>query len=826
MGATILHYRLDEELGRGGAGRVYKAYDTKLNRTIVLKLLAPDLVSDPESRTRFLREAQLASALDHPNICTIYEIGEQGDQCYIAMQYIPGKTLTQVMGGRALNLDSFLSIGLQVADALTAAHARSIVHRDIKPANIIITPRGEAKVLDFGLAKSMSDKTAEASARRVEELTRMGALLGTPSYMSPEQACGERLDHRTDIFSFGVVLFEMATGRNPFRRKSQPETMSAVINEPHSPIAALNAQLPARLPAIIDRSLAKKASDRYPSMQQLLEALQVVAQAHWSIGGTIPAGLAVPYARPQRQASLSGLGRWIGRVFRREASGSAQPSRFPVSGYSGSSQTSDPSRSTKQPEPASGTASITRTKSGPSIAILPFINMSADPDNEYFCEGMVEELIDALTKLPALRVASRSASVQFGREPESIRRIGEQLNVSHVLEGSVRKAGNRIRITAQLVNVEDGYHLWSDKYDRELEDVFAIQDEITRTIVEQLKVKLVSQQDIPAVKTSTHDVDAYSSYLKGRYYWNKRTEEGIRRGIGHFRQAIETEPDYAVAHAGMADCYSVLGLTGVDPPSECFMRAKEAASRALEIDESLAEAHASLALVRTFYEWDWVGAEEEFRRAIELNPKYPTAHQWYAEYLAAMGRSDEALAEIRRALELDPLSLMVITAVGLIFYYARRFDRAVEPLQKALEMDPGFPPAHRVLGWVYEQVATPEETMEAFQKAVTFSNRNVGMLADLGRCYGLMGLRDKAEHVFAELREISARQYVSPYENALMHVGMAATDQALECLKAACDERYWLMVNLNVHPVWDSLRPDPRFSALLREMGVENKNQS
>lgn len=811
MVRTISHYRLEEELGRGGTGSVYKASDTTLNRTVVLKLLAPDLVVDKESRSRFLREAQLASALDHPNICTVYEIGEQDDQCFIAMQFVPGETLTRVIGGRALRLDSLLSISLQVADALAAAHALKIVHRDIKPGNIIITPRGQAKVLDFGLAKLVTDARPAGGAETEDgELTRIGAYLGTPSYMSPEQARAERIDHRSDIFSFGVVLYEMATGRNPFKQKSPVETMNAVINQPHVPILERNRGIPPSLAGIIERALAKNPNDRFQSTDQLLNELRAAARAHWPAGASPPIDLSVPHFRPRRQSSLGGLSRWVGRLIGRETSPSAPPSQVS-------------SAETRQQQPGSESLRepMTHTRTGPSVAVLPFVNMSADQENEYFCEGMAEELIDALTKIPGLRVASRSASFQFKGEAHDIRQIGVQLNVSHALEGSVRKAGNRIRITAQLASVDDGYHLWSEKYDRELQDVFAIQDEITQKIVEQLKVKLVGEQEVPRVKPSTQSIDAYTLYLKGRYYWNKRTEEAVKRGIESFQRAIETDPSYAAAYAGLADCYSILALTGADPPKECFERAKSAATRALEIDDSMAEAHASLAMVGMFYEWNWTLAENEFRRAIELDPKYPTAHQWYAEYLAAMDRTDEALAEIARALELDPLALMVITTVGIILYYARQYDLAVEPLQKALDLDPTFPPARRVLAWVYEQKAMREETLGEFQRAVNFSSGSVSMLADLGRFLGHTGQRKKAQQILDDLQEQSTRRYVSPYEMALVYMGLDKKDEVFSCLRRACEERYWLMVNLKVHPVWDGLRADPRFGELLRTIGLE-----
>jgi serine/threonine-protein kinase len=822
MGKKISHYRLEEELGRGGAGHVYKAYDTTLDRTIVLKLLAPDLTADKESRTRFLREARLASALDHPNICTIYEIGEADDQYFIAMQYVPGKTLKQFIGGRPLSLESLLSISLQVGDALAAAHAQGIVHRDIKSTNIIITPRGQAKVLDFGLAKLLSEQPGGFRVDPADvELTRVGASLGTPSYMSPEQARGERVDHRSDIFSFGVVLYEMAAGEGPFKRKSQVETMNAVINEPHAPVTELNKDIPAALAAVMDRALAKRPDDRYPSMPPLMQELRAVVQANWSGELSIPGGVSIPYVPPQRSLSFGSVGRWLGRLWGRETSRTAPPGRTVISQQRESSQISDLKTLNEESASESVMRAAAKMKPGPSIAVLPFVNMSADAENEYFCDGMVEELIDALTKVAGLWVASRSSAFQFKGEAHDIRKVGEQLNVSHVLEGSVRKAGTRLRITAQLIKADDGYHLWSEKYDRELEDIFAIQEEITGKIVQQLKIKLAGEPGAPRVKLYTQNIDAYTLYLKGRFYWNQRTEEGIKKGIEHFQQAIDTDSNYAVAYAGVADCYNILVITGADPPQECWQKAKSAATKALEIDDELAEAHASLALVRMYYEWDWLEAEREFKRAIGLNPNYPTAHQWYAEYLAAMSRPDEAVAEIKRAQELDPLSVMVVTAVGIIFYYARQYDQAIGPLRKAIEMNPNFPPAHRVLGWVCEQQGLSEETIAAFQNAVTTSGRNVSMLADLGRADGLSGEKGEAQKGLDELKSLAQHRYVSPYELALIYTGMGERDQALEKLEEACQEHYWSVAYLNVHPVWDGLRSDPRFTELVKKMGLE-----
>lgn len=808
----ISHYRLEKELGRGGGGTVYKAYDVTLNRDVVVKLLAPDLTADRESRARFLREAQLASSLDHPNICTIYEVGQTEDQHFIAMQYVPGQTLSRLLDGRPLSLDSLLSIGLQVADALATAHAHHIVHRDIKAANIIVTPRGQAKVLDFGLAKIVTEKRSPSDV----ELTRMGASLGTPSYMSPEQARGERVDHRSDIFSFGVVLYEMATGQGPFKRRTPIETMNAVINEPHRPIGELNKSIPPPLVAIIDRMLAKAPADRYQSMQQVVDELRVVAQTYGR-GVGIPDGVSVPYVVPQRQSALGGVGRWVKRFLARESRWDSTPSRRQTSG-SRLISAAVPAGQSAEPTIETTRTSVTTMHAAPSIIVLPFVNMSADQENEYFCDGMTEELIDALAKVDKLRVVSRSSSFQYKGVAHNIRELAEQLNVTHVLEGSVRQSGSRIRITAQLINAADGYHLWSEKYDREMADVFSVQDEITGKIVEQLKLKLTSEQAAHLIKPSTHNLEAYTLYLKGRFYWNKRTEEGLRKGIECFRAAIATDPNYALAYAGLADCYNILAITGADPSSNAFPQAKAAALQALALDERLAEGHASLALAKTFYDWDWPSAEQGFRQAIEQNPNYPTAHQWYAEYLSAMNRFDEALAEIKRALELDPLSLMSLTAVGLVFYYGRQYDRAIEPLRRVLDMDANFPPALRVLGWVYEQKGMMEEAVGQYQRAVSASGGNVSMLADLGRAYGLIGWQDKAEQALDELHQIAHRCYVSPYEFALIYMGLGDKNRALEKLYEAAEEHYWLMVNLNVHATWDGLRDEPRFTQLLKMM--------
>ena len=738
-GTAVGHYKIIEKIGAGGMGEVYLAEDTELDRKVALKFLPSHLCQDEDCRTRFKREAQAVAKLKHPNLVTIYEVSEFQGRPFFAMEHIEGQSLRDLIGDKELRLDKVIDFAIQVCEGLSKAHQVGITHRDIKPSNIVIDADGRPKLLDFGLA----------AVKGMDKLTKTGSTLGTTGYMSPEQVRGEETDVRSDLFSLGVVLYEMIAGRLPFKGENEAATLHAITHDAPQPAARYRSDIPDGLQAIIDKALDKDVEMRYQTAAGVISDL---------------------------------------KKLRRELE-----SRVPA----------------VQPHP--------------SIAVLPFSNLSADPEQEYFCDGMAEEIINALTHIENLRVIARTSAFAFKGKHEDVREIGRRLDVETLLEGSVRKAGSRLRITAQLVKVADGSHLWSERYDREMEDVFGIQDEISLAIVEKLKIKLLGKEEPKIVKRYTEDLDAYNLYLKGRYFWNKRTEGGLKKGIEYFEQAIDKDPGYALAHAGLADSYSLLCSYHILPPKESIPRARTAATRAMELDDTLAEAYESLAHVRILYDWNWSNAKHEFRRAIELNPGYATAHQRYALLLTVIGQLDQAIAETRRAQELDPLSLIINTDVGLAFYIARQYDQAIEQCRNVLVMDPNFSVAHFALGLAYEQNEIYEEAVAELRKAISLSGGITVMIGALGHSYAVSGRRDKAKKVLEELRELSQRRYVSPYSIATIYVGLGDKDQAFEWLQKAYQDRSaWLIhLHLKVDPRLDSLRSDPRFTALLKKMGLE-----
>jgi serine/threonine protein kinase len=744
IGKTLSHYRILGRLGEGGMGVVYKAKDTKLKRTVALKFLSTQALGSQEEKIRFVNEAQTAAALDHPSICTVHEIDEADGQTFIAMAYIEGLSLKDKIQSGPLRLDQALEITIQVAEGLQEAHGKGIVHRDVKSGNIMITPKGQAKIMDFGLAKIAGDRLAPR-----DETTS-----GTVAYMSPEQASRGRIDLRTDIWSLGVVLYEMVAGQLPFKGNYSEAVIYSILNEEPISIKELHPKVPVELERILNKALAKSPDERYQQINDMLVDLRSV-----------------------RNQLKSGI--------------------F-----------------------AEGTA---RTKPQPSIAVLPFVDMSSQKDQEYFCDGMAEELINALTKIEKLQVASRTSAFQFKGKAHDIHEVGKKLKVQTVLEGSVRKARNRLRITAQLVDVADGYHLWSEKYDRDMEDIFAIQDEISLAIVERLKVKLLGGEKKNLVKRYTDNIEAYNLYLKGRYFWSKRTEQGLKKGIEYFKRAIKKDAHYALAYAGLADSYSLLCSYHILSPEESIPRAETAAKRAMQIDDSLAEAYEALAHVRILYDWNWSESQQEFKRAIQVNPGFATAHQRYSLLLTVMGQLDEAIAQIKQAQELDPLSLIINTDVALIFYIARQYDRAIEQSRNVIDMDPNFGVAHFVLGLALEQKKSYKGAIAELQKGISASGGITVMTGALGHAYAVSGNRDKALRVLDELKELSRRRYVSPYTIASIYVGLGEKGQALEWLQKAYEDRsVWLIhLHLKVDPRLDSLRPDPRLKALLKKMGLE-----
>jgi serine/threonine-protein kinase len=743
LGQTIAHYHIIEKLGEGGMGVVYKARDLHLDRFTALKVLPPEKVADPERKRRFVQEAKAASALNHPNIITIYDISSDQGVDFIAMEHVAGKSLDQLIRHRALRLEEALKCAVQIADALAAAHAAGIIHRDLKPANIMVTVDGRVKVLDFGLAKLAEREIGELDATAtLGTPTEEGAILGTVAYMSPEQAQGKKVDARSDIFSFGAVFYEMLTGRQAFQGESAASVLAAILRDHPAPASQIVEGLPREADSLLSRCLSKEPGERFQHTTDLKLALEELGRA----------------------------------------------------------------------SPGSGPR---------SIAVLPFANLSADKDNEYFSDGLAEEIINALTKLPGLRVTARTSAFAFRGKDVDVREIGARLNVGIILEGSVRKAGNRIRVTAQLVNVAGGYHLWSERYDREMTDVFAIQDEISQVIVDKLRVQLVPGR--PLVKRYTGNLEAYNLYLKGRYHRDKETREGLAKSKEFFEQAIAQDPNYAPAYSGIAELFWLAAYRGVLPPKQVLSQAKSLALKALELDDTLAEAHAILGMLRVVPDFDWKEAEREFKRALELDPASPIARDRYAFFfLRPMRRLEEATAEVERALELDPLSPLCNYHLGYMYHLRRQYDRAVEQFRTTIELAPNYYVAYWILGLTYGVQEKFDDSMVALDKAVELSGGNPLPLAAKGVGYGLTGRTSEAKKVLAEMLEAARVGYVPAKCIAWIYMGLGEADTALEWLDKSIEERDPMSAHLNTEPYYDSLRSRPGYQALLRKMNLEN----
>ncbi len=787
VGSRLGPYEILSPLGAGGMGEVYRARDTRLGREVAVKVLPAGVSSDPERLKRFEKEARSASSLNHPNIVTVYDIGESSGTSWIAMELVEGETLREMLVAGPLPMTRLLPIAAQAADGLAKAHGAGIVHRDLKPENVMVTTDGFVKILDFGLAKlTQPEVTSGATAAPTASGgTEPGIVLGTLGYMAPEQVRGEAADPRSDIFAFGAVLYEMLTGRRAFQGASAADTLSAILRDEPEIGATQGAASPA-LEHIVRRCLEKSPQERFQSARDLAFALRESAGT-----SSTPQSVSLPVPRSR---TILGM---------RLAGGLVLLAALVAVNVGGLR------------ERLFGAGGPARIR---SLAVLPLDNLSRDPEQEYFVDGMTEELIADVSQISALRVISRTSVMEYRGAKKPLPEIARALNVDALVEGSVLRSGNRVRITAQLIEAKSDRHLWAKSYERDLKDVLALQSEVARAIAREIRAKLTPQEQARLETTHPIDPKALEAYLQGRFFLDQQSEESLQKAFDSFQKALKIEPGYAGPYAGLASYYAILPFHSQSSPAQVFPKARAAAQHAVELDENLAEAHASLAYIRAYYEWDWAAAEREFRRAIELRPSYADAHFSYSRFLAASGRPEESLAEIRRAEELDPLESSLKANTALLSYFGGRYDQALKELLELKRLEPKLPLVHWGIGLVDEQKGLYKEAIASLQQATSLS-ASLNFKSSLAHAFAVAGRRDEARAILGEMEERSRRAYVPSYFFALVHAGLEDKDRAFEWLERAYQERSTVLAYLQLDPRIANLRGDPRFSDLLRRVG-------
>ena len=798
IGKTLSQFRITARLGAGGMGEVYLAEDTRLKRKVAIKVLPEEMATDPQRLERFQREAEAIAALNHPNIVAIHEIGEADSVHFLVMELVDGRQLGEVIPSGGLALDKLFGHAIPLADALAAAHDKGILHRDLKPGNVMVNEEGRVKVLDFGLAKlrERSDDQGDQTHLATDSITQEGLILGTAAYMSPEQAEGKTIDHRSDIFSLGVVLYEMATGNRPFKGDTNLSLLSSILKDKPQPVSEVKTGLPRHLGRIILRCLEKDPERRPQSAKDVRNELE-------GLKGEVVSGEIV--TGPTTTAPTPTAGKKMGLI----AAGVA----LAVVALGVAFLLSRPP-STTPVEP--GRPQIR------SLAVLPLDNLTGDPEQEFFVDGMTEALITDLSKIGSLKVISRTSAMQYKDVQKPLPEIGRELNVDGIVEGSVQRAGDRVRISAQLVEAATDQHVWAESYERNVEDIFALQSEVAKAIAEEIQVTLSPEEETRLTTTRQIDPAAHEAYLKGRFFWNKRESEAVQRGLELFQQALEIDPSYAMAWVGVADSHIVasgdyLGL----PAAEANDRARAAALRALELDESLAEAHISLAAVKMEGDWDLEGSEKEYQRGLELNPGYATGHQWYAELLSAMGRHEDSIAEMKKALELDPLSLIINASLGWRYFYAGRFEEALEQCLKTLEMEPLFVNGAWCAGQSLVGSGQVLEHPTDFSHYWEIQGATSEQIKELESALSSSGIEGFWSWHLGVLEEEQPQSGWSRLRLVVALAQLGRTDEAFAVLETAFEEHEGWMIYIGVWPFLDPLRSDPRFDDLLQRIGLD-----